>query len=1138
MHVRRYRSKWFIYTPIAAVFACAVGLAFEARAELPKGVVVEAIDPIPLDEDGPQSPYLSLNINGHTGLVKAIQFSPDSQRLYTAGHDKVIHVWRPPVANAKAFLVEGVGWHKSHTIRWEIARGLRGNIYKIAVSPDGERVAIGGFGARGTAGDIIWANTDDCTIEQIARDGHADSVVGVDYSSDGKWMSSTDMTGRTILWDLRGAEPVGREVQKDNRLRFLSSEVFAGRSRLVIRKFKGNQRARTDAGAIIDVPTFALDYYDVNTGQSAGRAPITLYREITSLAANRSGLFLAAADRARKLYLYKAGERTAHTLSSTHLTRSLGFSADGRYLAVGTMTEPNRPSQVQIWDTSTRQRLFNYEQKRSVTAVAISPDGRWLACSGGQSFHVFVWELKNGKPINDRPIVLAGGDRVTDVAMAQRNGSFQTTIKTNTGETRRFDPTRIDVDPLDAAFGARAMAVEAVDRGAWKARIEQGGYRLQLTQGGAARGRIDLDPIWQGRLTSDSSYAFIRDAGGRETAIAVGTDTQNGIFVYNLDTSGPCRMLRYFRGHNEQVTSLSVTGDRRFLTSGAADGTVRYWKLEKLDSKAFFTRWGADVALNRDGQLVVRNCVDSSPLFHKGVRDGDVIEKIVWVSEERAEGKVLGSEDASAIYRQMQSLPMNKQLGMDIRREGRRLPRFNIVSGWSHVLAVYIYRDDWIAWHPSGYYECSTGGARLIGWQINEEMGEPSQVFSTVRVQTSLYKPEMLANLLKDGGIAEPDLQSISQPPPTPVVEIITPEERRVESDRPTFVVRARAKAMGEAPLVSMQLLINGMPAVQHTKAMEVVADGRGDGPMDWVEREWTIDLEPGEHTLAVRADTADAHSYSTALSVAFQPAKAKRRLHLLTVAVNDYKYDSVPDLNFCVTDAERITKIFKNRGKGLFDEVSVTAAFNKEATREGIERAFNKVVADAGMNDLVVLFYSGHGERKDDHFYLVSHDANSQNLTKQGVSEDTLKKFCRGVASKGAKLLIMVDACRSGAMKLDRLTADLATDDYRVYMMASSKGDEFSYEHKNFGGGAFTQCLWLGMHEGEADQSMVADGRVDNDELGVYVRRKVQMLIKEIAPEIKRNYPDQFRNKEVRQTPVSNFQALDPIALSLLPPP
>ena len=66
----------------------------------------------------------------------------------------------------------------------------------------------------------------------------------------------------------------------------------------------------------------------------------------------------------------------------------------------------------------------------------------------------------------------------------------------------------------------------------------------------------------------------------------------------------------------------------------------------------------------------------------------------------------------------------------------------------------------------------------------------------------------------------------------------------------------------------------------------------------------------------------------------------------------------------------------------------------------------------------------------------------------------------------------------------------------------------------------------------------MVADGRVDNDELGVYVRRKVQMLIKEIAPEIKRNYPDQFRNKEVRQTPVSNFQALDPIALSLLPPP
>ena len=147
------------------------------------------------------------------------------------------------------------------------------------------------------------------------------------------------------------------------------------------------------------------------------------------------------------------------------------------------------------------------------------------------------------------------------------------------------------------------------------------------------------------------------------------------------------------------------------------------------------------------------------------------------------------------------------------------------------------------------------------------------------------------------------------------------------------------------------------------------------------------------------------------------------------------------------------------------------------------------------------------------------------------------MKQFCQQVAAKGSKMVIMIDACRSGAMRLERLIADLATDDFRVAMMASSKGDEFSYEHDDFGGGAFTQALWLGMHDGEADTPMVPDRRIDNDELGPYVRRKVQALIGGIADEIKSANPEAFAGKEVTQTPVNNFQAFEePIALTLLP--
>ena len=133
---------------------------------------------------------------------------------------------------------------------------------------------------------------------------------------------------------------------------------------------------------------------------------------------------------------------------------------------------------------------------------------------------------------------------------------------------------------------------------------------------------------------------------------------------------------------------------------------------------------------------------------------------------------------------------------------------------------------------------------------------------------------------------------------------------------------------------------------------------------------------------------------------------------------------------------------------------------------------------------------------------------------------------------------MILLDACHSGGINLDRLLFELGTNEFRVAVMASSTADEFSYEDESFGGGAFTQALWLGMHDGEADATMssVSDRRVDNDELGVYVRRKVPLLIETIAPRIKRDNPTYFARREVTQTPVNNFQALNPNALTLLP--
>src|SRR5262249_16838800 len=35
------------------------------------------------------------------------------------------------------------------------------------------------------------------------------------------------------------------------------------------------------------------------------------------------------------------------------------------------------------------------------------------------------------------------------------------------------------------------------------------------------------------------------------------------------------------------------------------------------------------------------------------------------------------------------------------------------------VLSIFVAGREWIAWTPEGYYDCSTNGERLIGWQVN-----------------------------------------------------------------------------------------------------------------------------------------------------------------------------------------------------------------------------------------------------------------------------------------------------------------------------------------------------------------------------------------------------------------------------------
>ena len=195
-------------------------------------------------------------------------------------------------------------------------------------------------------------------------------------------------------------------------------------------------------------------------------------------------------------------------------------------------------------------------------------------------------------------------------------------------------------------------------------------------------------------------------------------------------------------------------------------------------------------------------------------------------------------------------------------------------------------------------------------------------------------------------------------------------------------------------------------------------------------------------------------------------------KVYLVSVGITDYPGTSM-DLTLPAKDAETITWLYSKN-----TSVDKDLLLNEKATIQNIISSMRRTFTQAGTDDIVVLFFSGHG-------YPGGFVAYDGQLTYTQVRKAMATSKCKNK-------MIFADACFSGKIRTNGNSSQSslqAAKKANVMLFLSSRSNETSIERRGMQNGFFTTYLQKGLRGG-ADTNR--DRVITAKELYKYVHKGV----------------------------------------------
>ena len=248
-----------------------------------------------------------------------------------------------------------------------------------------------------------------------------------------------------------------------------------------------------------------------------------------------------------------------------------------------------------------------------------------------------------------------------------------------------------------------------------------------------------------------------------------------------------------------------------------------------------------------------------------------------------------------------------------------------------------------------------------------------------------------------------------------------------------------------------------------------------------------------------------------------------------LLVGVNAYDDSSIPALQFCANDARALAALLAGSTESGYamQRMRTLLSDNHErgATRRNILRSLTDIIGQTSDPDMILFYFSGHGDLIDGEAYILPCDTErGLLLTDTAIPLRRIKQLLK--CSRARQKVIIFDACHLGvdlrrrSIDIDEFVRSVGADAEGIAILAASVLNGVSWEDPEKQHGVFTYYL-LDALRGAAVQT--DERRVTISAVRDYVSHHVLAW---------------SRAHNRMQTPTLTLEASGELELITLPPP